>query len=72
VPDLPRDLQNEAIRKPKRRLTPEAREGSRNHIGILKRDVRVIQEHVYRGGALLGVEFVDGFQNPQSLGENNM
>ena len=72
MPGLPRDLQNEAIRKPERRLTPEAREGSRNHVGILKRDGRVIQEHVYRSSALLGVELVDGFQNPQSLHQNNM
>ncbi len=67
---LPGDLQHQAIGKAKGWFVPKVCKRRRDHVWILERETPVIQKHVYGGRVPFGVKLVDGFQDPQSFGQD--
>lgn len=69
---LPRDFYHQAIREADRRPSPKLPNGRCNGIGILYRQVLVIQEHLNGHRNSLRGTIVDGGEYPRGFGERQV
>ena len=69
---LPRDLEHQTIRETERWFVPKMGKRDCNHVRILKRKSRMLQKHLDRRRATSGVKFVNGFQNPEGLRQDEV
>ena len=72
VTGFPCDLQDQAVRKTQRRPSSEAFDSGRHCVGILKRHMLVIEEHLDGRCDLLRIAIVDRGQDPSGFGEYEM
>ena len=65
MPRFTGNLEYQTVRKAKRRTLPEVPERRAHEVGILQRQVFVIEQHVDGGCDLPGGAFMDGIQHRQ-------
>lgn len=69
MPVLPRELQNQTITESQRRPRPKERERMAHCLSVLKRQVLVVEEHLYDICEPGSRKAINRAENPDRLGE---
>ena len=72
VTSFPRDLQDQAVRKPQRRPRAKAFDSGGYHLRILKCQMLVVEEHFDGGRNFARATLVDRSQDPRGFGKDEM
>ena len=72
VSGLARHFEHQAVGKPERRPNAKLLDGPRNDLGILYREVLMIEQHLDRGRELRRCALVHRIQHPKRLGQDQV